>query len=158
VISKSKITKFTNWLSAQGAEVLPVTSEYELLRFRCKHGTGVVYSGKKGISVSCSFVIDAYECYKNGKAWDGKGKRSKSSNGYKLALLKRDGNDCFYCGQTFEDDELTVEHILSSLHKGSNRIENKALSCKPCNLEAGHKSVVDKVKLRDIKREYVAST
>ena len=159
MIKKSRIAKFKKWLAAHGAQILPTTNEYELLRFKCKLGTGVIYEGSKGISVSGPLVNEAYECYVNpkaGKTWKGKGNPKDYTSKDKGALLKRDGNCCFYCGEHFESDELTVEHILSRIHQGNNRIENKALACKECNQEAGHLPIVEKIKLRDLKRGHTS--
>lgn len=68
-------------------------------------------------------------------------------------LLKRDGRECFYCGEEAGFDVVpTIEHLLSRAHGGPDTLENTTLSCKPCNEEAGDLSVIDKVRLREKKR------
>ncbi len=146
-----KLPKFRIWLHQYGAEMLEPTNPYEVIRFKCKHGTGIIYQGKKGLSVSAPFVTDAYECYQNGRSWDGKfdnGARNNTSQS-KKNLISRDGHGCFYCGDQFSPDELTQEHLLCVVHQGPNRIENKVLACKPCNELAGNMILVEKIMLRD---------
>ena len=154
MIRENKINNFSKWLAANGAEIIPTTNEFERLRFNCAFGVGVVYKGRKGITPNLPFVNDAYKCFIGQKQWSGKGERisSKTCPSEKANLLRRDGNECFYCGVQFKRKDLTVEHLLSGLFGGSNRLENKVLACQPCNLEAGHKAVIDKIKLRDEKR------
>lgn len=67
----------------------------------------------------------------------------------KPEIYKRDGGICFYCGVHLTEAEASLEHLLSKIHGGSNNKENLAIACKSCNLEAGSKSVVKKVKFRD---------
>lgn len=142
-------------MSSQGCEILPVTNEFELLRFRCKKGVGVIYTGRRGISVSSEMVYEAYDCFINVKKWNGKGKPGKRVTGSKIKrqLIDRDGMYCFYCGEEFEAPKLTKEHVLSIVQGGPDRIENLVLACSPCNKEADHLPVIDKVKLRDKKRQ-----
>lgn len=151
-LTDEKAAKFKNWLASQGAEIQPVTNEYEVLRFRCRLGTGVLYQSSKGrFSVNTAFVLEAYQCFKDGKKWAGKGKPGKRINGSrsKRALVDRDGRECFFCGNEMENNEMTEEHLLSIVHGGSNRLENKVLCCKSCNELAGHLPVIEKVKLRE---------
>lgn len=152
-----RIPKFRRWLHSRGAEILEPTNPFELLRFKCKHGTGVVYSSKKkGISVSCAMVTQAYEAYLHAKPWDGRPSRglAKNTSAAKKQLVKRDGCECFYCGNEFGVEELTQEHLLSSVHGGTNRVENKVLACRHCNELAGNLPVIEKVKLREKMRFY----
>lgn len=67
----------------------------------------------------------------------------------KSEIYKRDGGFCFYCGVHLTEAEASLEHLLSTTHGGNNDKNNLAIACKPCNLEAGAKSVVKKVKFRD---------
>lgn len=67
-----------------------------------------------------------------------KGEKYKSVN-YKTPSLSaklvkiRDRNLCAYCGQKFEDTELTLDHILPQSRKGPNSWLNLVTSCKRCN-------------------------
>ena len=153
-IEAHKVKKFRRWLINNGAEMIPATNEFELLRFSCLHGVGVIYRGKKGIRVSSPFVHQAIEAFRMDLPWDGRGKPVNRVSGSKVKkqLIARDGCECFYCGDEKEDFELTIEHVLCLIHGGNNRMENMVLACKPCNQEAGNKSIFEKIILRDQKR------
>lgn len=147
----ARMKKFKHWLESRGAEILPITNEYEVVRFRCKHGVGVVYQGKRGHAFSGQVADDAYDCYRNGKVWDGKFEKEKRSNitGKRKQLLQRDGDICFYCGVKMTEDDMTIEHILSLAHQGPDRLENMALCHAECNTLANNMPVIAKMQLRD---------
>lgn len=67
----------------------------------------------------------------------------------KAEIYKRDGGICFYCGVHLTEEEASLEHLLSTTHGGNNDKNNLTIACKPCNLEAGAKSIVKKVRFRD---------
>ena len=56
-------------------------------------------------------------------------------------LRARDGDNCFYCEKLMDPNEMTEEHLLSMIHGGNNRIENKVLCCSDCNEYVGHKTL-----------------
>lgn len=145
-----KLEPFREWLVSRGAELLPTTNEWEVLRFRCLHGTGVIYQNSRGhYKFSGPVAIDAYRAFATGKPWDGHGKKSRLSKGArrrKQQLLIRDGDECFYCGQPMGTD-ITEEHLLSHNQGGSYRLENLALAHGRCNQQAGNLPIVEKVKL-----------
>lgn|GEM_PF-2863626 len=43
----NRVELFKGWLNAAGADVLSPTNPYELVRFDCPHGIGVLYTGKR---------------------------------------------------------------------------------------------------------------
>jgi 5-methylcytosine-specific restriction endonuclease McrA len=152
-MTKKELERFKTFLVAAGAELLTTTNKWEVLRFKANGETGIVYKNKFGQFTYVHQAKDAYEAFSNKSSWDGKKevvKRKKSSILIR-SLIKRDGKSCFYCDQTLEEDEMTVEHLFSINQGGTNHISNLAISCKPCNNEAGHLSVVEKVKLRETK-------
>lgn len=153
-IPRIKIPKFEKWLAQMGAEILPPTSEFEMLRFRCTLGIGVIYQGKRGISTSGQIVLEAFKCYSSGKAWRGKGKPTPKNCMTKRQnqLLARDGDACFFCGEPMAPGDISVEHLLARLHGGPNRMENLVLAHPACNLQANHLSIMEKIKLRDERR------
>ena len=55
-------------------------------------------------------------------------------------VRERAGNRCAYC-QLHQDDSplavLHIEHIIPSIHGGSDDIDNLALACIDCNLHKG---------------------
>lgn len=67
----------------------------------------------------------------------------------KKEIYLRDSGICFYCGVHLTEEQASLEHLLSTTHGGNNDKNNLTIACKPCNLEAGAKSIVKKVKFRD---------
>ena len=153
------VGKFKNWLQSQGAEILTVTNDYELLRFHCNAGTGVVYRNKAGrTSTNNNFVDEAFQCWRQQKPLDWKAKpaKRKGASKKKNQLLLRDGDQCFYCGQVMADDDMTVEHLICISAGGLDRIENCVLAHDSCNNKAGHLSLIEKLKLRETMRKQAA--
>lgn len=125
------IKKFTKWLEARGVEILPVTNEYELLRFKGKQ-VGVIY--KTG-NTSGEFAHNALKAFKNNSKWDGapiSTGRHKSYSKEKKAILLRDGTKCFYCGEELGED-ITIEHLIPLASGGSNSLSNMVLAHECCN-------------------------
>lgn len=48
-------------------------------------------------------------------------------------LYSRDRRLCAYCGNVFEDRNLTIDHVLPRSRGGKNTWVNCVASCKPCN-------------------------
>lgn len=67
-------------------------------------------------------------------------------------IAARDGCRCFYCGRKYRAEALTLEHVIALSLGGSDTPGNIVLACEPCNKEAGSKSVVNKLRMRDAKR------
>jgi hypothetical protein len=150
--------RFNEFLQLGGAEMRLLTSDYEIARFKTVNGVCVVYRNKKGkFSFSNAFARAAWEAFLSGKKWHAakvfiRTARVKVEN----KLLRRDGNDCLYCGATFNEEKSpTLEHLLSIADGGNNHISNLALCCEPCNMEAASLPIVEKIKLRDAKRQSV---
>jgi hypothetical protein len=51
----------------------------------------------------------------------------------KRALVLRDRCTCAYCGESFEPDKLTIEHIMPHARGGKLIWTNIVSACKPCN-------------------------
>jgi len=49
------------------------------------------------------------------------------------ALFARDFHRCAYCGNYFDKEDLTKDHIVPKKMKGKNTWLNLITSCKPCN-------------------------
>lgn len=49
------------------------------------------------------------------------------------ALFRRDGNLCLYCGQSFTDGNLTIDHVLPQCQGGETTFKNCVAACKSCN-------------------------
>jgi 5-methylcytosine-specific restriction endonuclease McrA len=73
----------------------------------------------------------------------------KNRTAEKLALVRRDGPSCFYCGRHRRKPLLmTIEHLQPRAAGGSNRLENLKLADVLCNKLAGSLSVEAKLDLR----------
>jgi hypothetical protein len=148
---ETKIKKFRRWLTSHGAELLPETNPYEVARFRHSAGIGVIYTNanKTRYTANNDDALSAWKCYLEAKPWVNRVPANKRGSRNIEALIKRDGEKCFFCGVHLEREDMTEEHLLALIHGGSNRLENKAIACGPCNLAVGHMSIVEKVKFRD---------
>lgn len=148
--------EFAEYLKANGADVQPVTSQWELLRYKVENaGLLVVYHNAKGRVTAPPIVVEHFELFKAGK---GLVRRDRPGKGVKRSLkrqiFKRDGNTCFLCGQ-FLDNDKTLEHLLPIDAGGTSNIKNLALAHKNCNTVLGNKSIAVKIQLRDEVRQQV---
>jgi len=135
--------KFKLWLQQNGAEILPCTNEFELIRFEGSE-TGVKYKSGK---YSNPYAQNAFICFTTGKKWDGRPLNVGRKANYKKekeALVKRDGCHCFYCGKPLLDD-ITLEHLISLTSGGLNNLSNMVLAHEDCNNFMGHKPLNEKV-------------
>lgn len=159
-LSTDRLEAFKAFIVERGAELREPTNEWEVLRFAVGKRVNVVYTSKKGrISVSGNeinllvedFVADIAEerPRERAPARPNEAKRKK----LRAQLLKRDGRECFYCGEEAGEGVVpTIEHLLSRVHRGPDTLENTVLACQPCNEEAGDLTVIEKVRLREKKR------
>lgn len=61
----------------------------------------------------------------------------------KINVLRRDGFRCQYCGQVFNRENLTVDHVVpkSMWNSGTPTLwHNVVCSCQPCNAKKGNKT------------------
>ena len=155
-IPAQRIPKFKKWLEQNGAEVLPATNDYEALRFRVPNGTGVVYSNERNdkCKPSNDLTIEAYNCYSKNISWSKRPVKVQRLNRSKTKkqLIARDGCTCFFCTIPLTKENITEEHLLSLVHGGNNRLENKVLACNDCNDEVGNMPVGLKIEFTIMKR------
>lgn len=142
---------FLSYIEAAGAELLDVKNEWEVARFKTKNGTSVVYKTKKGnYSFNGRDAEEAYKAFNKKAEWVPSVINRTPAKTNREKLIQRDGLICFYCMKPFENDkEITVEHLLSISHGGSNHINNLTLACKTCNVMAGNLPLVEKIKIRE---------
>lgn len=145
---------FKSFISAMGGEVLVPTNEYEVVRFRSRGATSIIYRKDNG---NLTFTGDAQE------AWGAYLARTPfrmadatpRRHGARMepidrAIVARDGDTCFYCAALFDgDNPRTREHLVAATAGGPNHISNLFHACGPCNLKAGHLSAPEKIRLRD---------
>ncbi len=55
-------------------------------------------------------------------------------------LFIRDRNICAYCGDLFEEDILTREHIIPFAQRGVDNWMNVVTACRPCNHRKSHRT------------------
>jgi hypothetical protein len=80
---------------------------------------------------------------------DPDGSKSRTKRAIVLRLLKRDGPDCWFCGHSMHEDDMSIEHLQPRALQGSWADDNLALAHKGCNKAAGHLTRFEKEKLRD---------
>jgi hypothetical protein len=91
-------TRFAEFLTVAGADLLPPTNEYELARFKTVNGVCVVYRNKKqAVRFSNDHARLAWEAFVGDKRWLASAtyKRAPRQN-VEAKLRKRDGNGCFF--------------------------------------------------------------
>jgi len=65
-----------------------------------------------------------------------------STNAEIVALILRDGDRCYLCGQSLRRSSVHVEHVKPRTRGGSDELANKRLAHADCNLWKGTKPVV----------------
>lgn len=145
---------FEKWLVERGAELLTPTNEWELLRFRTEKGTSIVYTNKHGVLTWTNQAAEAFLAHVGCKSWRAvrASQRRLKSSPVCQALRKRDGDACFYCHLTVAVEEESAEHLVSITHGGPDHIANMALAHRICNSEAGHLSLMEKIRMREENR------
>ncbi|MEP6692328.1 MAG: HNH endonuclease [Gemmatimonadaceae bacterium] len=58
-------------------------------------------------------------------------------------LFARDEHRCVYCGQTFDDVDLTVDHVQPRVRGGDRSGGNLVTACKGCNTLKGHRRLAE---------------
>jgi 5-methylcytosine-specific restriction endonuclease McrA len=54
-------------------------------------------------------------------------------------LFARDEHRCVYCGQPFEAEELTIDHVQPRVRGGDGSPGNLVTACRGCNTLKGHR-------------------
>lgn len=148
-IGEININKFSKWIVQNGGEVLPLTSEYEVIRFRGLH-VGVLYNTGK---YSGQFAFKTLQEFKESRAWTGRPSKTgrKSAKSFKEKrvrdILIRDGDNCFLCNKKLPNSDTTIEHLTPLTSGGSNKLSNTVLVHSKCNEILGHSTLVEKIKL-----------
>ena len=147
---KPRQAAFEAFLRGVGAEVQVPTSEYELLRFTANGQTSIVYRRRHNGLTWTGESEQAWRAFCGTKPWRAGKKPGRSKSARRiLALLRRDGHECFFCGDAIPEGQETEEHLVPLGQGGPTRLANLALAHGSCNAKAGHLPVVAKVRLRD---------
>lgn len=133
-----------------GGEMLAPTNPYEVMRFRTKHGVGVIYSNARGARTwnAEAELARAHIERKQGSLAPVKIAGRRRSASTVNALIARDGGGCFFC-RTDLGSDITVEHLVARAHGGPNHISNLFLAHEACNRRAGHLSAPEKIAMRE---------
>lgn len=73
-----------------------------------------------------------------------KAKELKKTPWWKKKLSEK---KCYYCGQQFEIENLSMDHIVPIVRWGRSTKNNVVVACKKCNSEKKHKTLVE-IRLR----------
>lgn len=165
---------FVAFLAANGCEVGSPTNPYEVVRYRAywqgsqRPITHIVYAKETGLLTWMGGSQGHYRAFLDGTALVGngppfvsqfEGPQSKPDEQRlpkapvsktavsRRALLARDGNECWFCGEPMGDD-CTIEHLVPKSRGGANSLANYALAHKQCNADAANKPLVDKIAMR----------
>jgi len=144
-----KLQPFRAWLSQNGAEVLEVTSEWEIVRFVADGVTSVIYRNLAGKASFTGESQKAWDSFKNAQPW----RASAAAKSFSRAapkirtIRKRDGDLCFFCQERVNDEDASVEHLVAQTHGGTKHISNLFLAHKKCNSKAGNLSAPEKIKI-----------
>lgn len=154
-LSKKKLAQFRLWLPTQGAIVLPLKSESEVIRFFCDGVTSIIHKNPRGQWTNFEGdAIAAQKAFCKGRPWRRGAQGTKTPKPVQRAafvreLIGRDGLACFYCPDPLFEHELTIEHLCPRRFKGPNHITNMVLAHPWCNVEAGELPIIEKVKIRE---------
>ena len=69
-----------------------------------------------------------------------KSKELKKTHWWKNKLNER---KCYYCGKTFNKEELSMDHLVPLARQGRTTKNNVVVACKNCNFEKKHKTLVE---------------
>lgn len=144
-----KLPTFKAFIVQRGAELLPPTNEWELLRFAAGPVVSIVYRTKRGATTMTGEAEKAWSAFRAQGSWRAPGvkptKRKPIADGKIRAIVARDGSLCFYCRDPIPDDEFSIEHLVARAHGGPNHLSNMVLAHRRCNVYVGHLSAAEKI-------------
>lgn len=149
---QKRLYAIKDWLTASGAEVLAPTNEYEIIRFRANGGTHIAYrkgNGNQSVTFTGEAEI-ALRAFFGGPRWrvDGKtGRGRRWATPEILALVERDGADCFACCWPVTPQTASRDHLVPLASGGPNHIANMVLMHQDCNAHCGHMSAPEKIRM-----------
>lgn len=142
-----KFNNFKKWLTKRGAVVLDPTNPYEVVRFRSVNGVSVIYRRNTGVLTFTGEGEEAWKAYKANKTWKAVDRKRANLKNKKAKLANRDGKMCFCCTNRLGFDKLTIEHLLSFSHGGTDNDNNLCLLCEGCQKLLGNAPVTKKISL-----------
>ena len=152
---EGKLKRFLAFLEARGAQVVPTTNPWEVVRFKGKQQTSVVYCNSRDGITFTGEAGTAWNAFDKNHAWTAvpeKKKRSTNTDRKRSiynALVQRDGPQCFFCKEETSEDDRSIEHLVPLAHGGPNHLSNFVLAHRRCNANAGHLSAMQKIRIRE---------
>lgn len=77
----------------------------------------------------------------------------RKSTSLRERVLKRDAYRCVYCGEQFQGDALTLDHVEPRMRGGDSSEGNLVAACQACNAQKGALPawafLVDRPEMRD---------
>ena len=137
--------QFKTWLTGRGAILEDPTNEWELVRFRTSNGVSIIYTNKHGRLTFTGESSKAYNAYRDNKTWSPMNRKRQNLRKKKATLAARDGKRCFADLRKLSFDDLTIEHLLSVSHGGTDSLNNLCLLCEDCNHAVGNMPLTQKI-------------
>src|SRR4051812_32915963 len=132
--------KFIAWLRTNGAEILPTTNSYEVVRFMAHGRVNIIYEGRRGIR-AIGFAEECLQAFEAGSTLNmGFTQNPRHAlTKRKVMLRQRDGDKCFFCGKGMfgiegepghesSVEDCTIEHLVGRGKGGPDHDDNLALS------------------------------
>lgn len=168
---RSRFKSFVDWLQTSGAEIVPLASDWEVIRYTAwdssqqatakRPHTHVIYRKADGRITFTGASFTHWNLFTAGKPLLNQDrvigpapprKRTKSwSKRTRLLLHERDGDLCCICNDPLthmNTDHLrggeTIEHWQARFLGGTDHIDNLKLAHAKCNRDVGHKTVEEK--------------
>ena len=69
-------------------------------------------------------------------------------------VFARDGYRCVYCGEVYEPEELTIDHVQPRVRGGDGSLGNVVTACKACNTRKGHRRLATFLRDEPASREH----
>lgn len=73
--------------------------------------------------------------------------------GRRERVFRRDVNRCVYCGETFPDEQLTLDHVEPRMRGGDHSEGNLVTACRTCNTAKGSAPAWAYLAERPVERE-----
>lgn len=150
-----KLSKYKSYIEKRGAVIGESHSPYEVIRFKIYGVLQIIYKNKYGnLTFSGDEAERSFTMWRAGKNWTPPNRKRQQLSSRKLKIALRDGMNCFFCGKPYPNVQLlTIEHLLSFKHGGTDNINNLVLACgndgNRCNEKLGHLAIAEKILLRD---------
>lgn len=68
-------------------------------------------------------------------------------------IFERDEYRCVYCGERFEPEELTLDHVQPRVRGGDRSEGNLVTACSACNTLKGHQRLANFLRENRVARE-----